>query len=376
MKQKLLVVCNDLDYFLLHRLPETRAAMLRGYRMHVATPSGVRISELESYGFKHHAIPLSRGGMNPVRELLVLFSLCRLLVTLKPDLLYLMTAKPTIYGCIAARLTGVKNAVAAIFGLGYVFTDTRFSTRMLRLLVTNLYRVAFSLPNLRVVFQNPSDRRLLVELGAVAENKTVLIQGSGVDLRRYCPTPEPSGTPVVLMAARLLRDKGVREFIEAARMLRSWGCAVRLQLAGDPDPDNPSSISDVEISAWRVEGTVELLGFRKDMPTLLSSANIVVLPSYREGLPRILEEAAACARAVVTTDVPGCRDAIVPDKTGLLVPVRDAEALANAIFRLIENLQLRQQMALAGRRLAEERYSIERIVDSHLALYESLLKNT
>ena len=159
-------------------------------------------------------------------------------------------------------------------------------------------------------------------------------------------------------------------------MLRSWGCAVRMQLAGDPDPDNPSSISDVEISAWRVEGTVELLGFRKDMPTLLSSANIVVLPSYREGLPRILEEAAACARAVVTTDVPGCRDAIVPDKTGLLVPVRDAEALANAIFRLIENLQLRQQMALAGRRLAEERYSIERIVDSHLALYESLLKNT
>jgi len=375
MSRRLLVVCNDLDFFLLHRLPETRGALREGYEVHVACPVGGRVQEVCAEGFVYHPLVLSRSGTNPFHELLAIVGLYRLFRSVQPDLTYLMTVKPILYGGIAARLAGVRAAVAAVFGLGFVFTDKRLATRLLRIMVSVLYRVALSHKNLRVIFQNPADRALLVELGAVSKDKTVMIQGSGVDLQVFRVQAEPEGATVVVMAARLLKDKGVREYVEAARILKADGVVARFLLAGDQDKGNPSSVSVAELDLWRQQGCVELLGYRKDMPALLSAAHVVVLPSYREGLPRVLEEAAACGRAVVTTDVPGCRDAIVAEVTGLLVPAREVPALARAIRRLIEDTELRRQMGKSGRQLAEKCYGVEKIVASHLAIYRELLGN-
>ncbi|WP_256360298.1 glycosyltransferase family 4 protein [Methylomonas koyamae] len=227
--------------------------------------------------------------------------------------------------------------------------------------------------NIRVIFQNPTDRDLMLELGVVSPEQTVLVRGSGVDLQRFAVAPEPAGRLQVLMAARLLYDKGVREYVEAARLLRQQGVDARFVLVGDRDDGNPSSLSRQEVEALRADSNIEFLGFQTNMPQLLAAANIVVLPSYREGLPRVLEEAAACGRAVVTTDVPGCRDAIEANASGLLVPVRDAAGLADAIRRLLEDGELRREMGRQGRQLAERRYAVAAIVDAHLAIYRELL---
>ena len=248
VRTRLLVVCNDQDFFLLHRLPETTGALGEGYEVHVATPKGLRDAEIKQYGFIPHVLPLTRSGRNPLRELQALLAMRRLFLQVSPDLVYLMTIKPILYGGIAARLSGVKSAVSAVFGLGYVFTDNSWRTRVLRYAVSLCYRLALSHPRMRVVFQNPADRCLLIDVGAVDASKTVMIQGSGVDLNLFSPTAEPKGVPVVLMAARLLRDKGVREYAEAARILKKSGYSVRMLLAGDIDKGNPASL-DIGASA-------------------------------------------------------------------------------------------------------------------------------
>jgi glycosyltransferase involved in cell wall biosynthesis len=200
-----------------------------------------------------------------------------------------------------------------------------------------------------------------------------MIRGSGVNLADYPVFPEPEGKPVVAMAARFLRDKGVFEFVEAARLLRSRGVAVVMRLIGSPDPGNPTSATQSEVSGWSAEQVVELPGFRTDIAAQYGAANIVCLPSYREGLPKGLVEAAACGRAVVTTDVPGCRDAIEPDVTGVLVPAKNPVALADAIQALIESPERRAQMGKAGRELAEHAFAIENIVEQHMTIYQELL---
>jgi glycosyltransferase involved in cell wall biosynthesis len=246
--------------------------------------------------------------------------------------------------------------------------------RLLRNFVNWLYRFALGHPNIRVIFQNPEDRSVLLDKGALNLNQTVLIRGSGVSLEDYPHRPEPVGIPVVVFAARLLRDKGVGEFVEAARLLHSRGVQVRFRLIGSPDPGNPTTITENELNTWRKEGEVELLGFRDDIPELFAEANIVALPSYGEGLPKVLIEAAACGRAVVTTDCPGCRDAIEAGTTGLLVPVRDPIALAEAIEMLIKDNDLRHRMGQAGRVLAELEFGVEKVVDAHLNAYQELLE--
>ncbi len=375
MKSRLLIVSNDAESFLMHRLPETLEARRNGFEVHVATPAGKAVKELIKLEFVHHNIPLSRSGRNPIREIFSFISIYRLLKELKPDIVYLITIKPIIYGGIAARFAGIDRVVAAIFGLGFLFTNHALYTRLVRKLVTYLYRLALMPPKIRIVFQNNTDRQLMIKLGAVAIEKTVLIQGSGVDLTHFVVQSEPQEGLVVLMASRLLYDKGVLEYIEAARELRKSGVKARFLLAGDIDNGNPSSLTASELNGLRTQGDIELLGFCKDMPRLLAEVNLVVLPSYREGLPRVLEEAAAAGRAIVTTNAPGCRDAIEANITGLLVPPRNVPDLAKAIRALLEDPPLRKKMGEAGRRLAERKYSVETIASSHFRIYEELLKD-
>ena len=204
-----------------------------------------------------------------------------------------------------------------------------------------------------------------------------MIRGSGADLSQYCVTPLPTGVPVVLLAARLLVDKGVREFVQSAQILRQRGLSAqdaRFVIVGKPDPANPASLRPDELAQWAEEGVVEVWGHRTDMPQVIEAAHVIVLPSYYgEGLPKVLIEAAACGRVIVTTDHPGCRDAIEPNKTGLLVPIKNALALADAIDYLIKNPDVRKIMGASGRALAEKEFAIEKIVAEHMKIYRKLL---
>lgn len=372
----LLFIVNIPEFFLSHRLPLAIAARNAGFTVHVATGPGSACQEITELGFEHHLLPISRSGRNPLAELRTLWGLYRLMRTISPDLVHLVTIKPVLYGGLMARFSGVPAMVAAISGLGTVFVDRDQRRSWIRSGVEWLYRLALGHPNAKVIFQNPDDRAALTDMGAVSKDKTALIRGSGVSLASCPMRTEPEGVPVVTFAARLLEDKGVREFVEAARVLKERGVVARFWLAGSPDPGNLTSISEKELSHWGKDGCVEILGYRSDIPNLFANSNIVALPSYREGLPKALVEAAACGRAVVTTDVPGCRDAIEPESTGLLVPVRDAPALADAIQFLIENPERRKQMGASGRALAEREFAIEKVVDAHLAIYQELTNGT
>lgn len=371
--RRLLFVVNNPAFFMSHRVPVALAAQQAGYEVHVATMDGPAVADIQALGMTHHSIPMTRSGKHPLQELGTLLALIRLFRRLRPQIVHLVTIKPVLYGGIAARLTRVPGMVAAISGLGFVFLSNSLKMKLVRAVVARLYRLALGHPNSRVIFQNASDRDLLKSLGAVREAQVVMIRGAGVDLKEYRAVPEPPAPPVVVtMVARLLRDKGVQEFVQAARLLRERGLPVMMQLVGGVDAGNPASATLGDVEAWQREGCVHALGERSDVAALYAASHIAVLPSYREGLPKSLIEAAACARAVVTTDVPGCRDAIEPGETGLLVPVRDAPALADAIARLAEDPVLRQSMGTAGRALAEREFNIERVARIHVEIYDAL----
>jgi len=368
----LLFVVNIPEFFLSHRLPLAIGARNAGFTVHIATGPGSACQEITKLGFEHHLLPISRSGRNLMVELRSLWSLYWLMRKIRPDLVHLVTIKPVLYGGLMVRLTGVPAMVAAISGLGTLFIDRGQTRSWMRCGVEWLYRLALRHPNAKVIFQNPNDRSALIDLGAVCKERTGLIRGSGVSLAACPMRPEPEGVLVVTFAARLLKDKGVREFVEAARVLKKRGVVAKFWLAGSPDLGNLTSVTEKELSDWSKDGFIEVLGYRTDIPNIFAKSNIVVLPSYREGLPKVLIEAAACGRAVVTTDVPGCRDAIEPEETGLLVPVRDALALADAIQSLIEDPSRRKQMGASGRVLAEREFAIEKVVDAHLAIYHEL----
>lgn len=371
---RLLFVVNSSDFFLSHRLPLAEAARSAGYTVEVATPQSEASSRITELGFTYYPIPLSRSGRNPALELISLVSIYRLMLRVNPDIVHLVTIKPTLYGGLAARLAGIRAVVVAISGLGSMFVGGHTDRNLTRRLIEFLYRSALKHRNFRAIFQNPDDRNVLTKVGAVRDADTVLIRGSGVNLDQYAVLPEPFGPPVISYAARLLKEKGVLEFIEAAKIIRNRGYNARFLLIGEPDPGNPSSVTEDELRAWSSEGIVEILGFRRDIPKLFSQSNIVTLPSYYgEGLPKVLVEAAACGRPVVTTNHPGCRDAIKENVTGLLVPARDPIALAEALITLIENPDLRAKMGKAGRDLAEQDFDVLKIVSAHMQVYQSLL---
>ena len=372
MSKRLLFVVNDSEFFLSHRLPIAAAAQHLGYEIHVATADGSGVKKITAQNMQHHKIPLTRSGRNPLQEINTIVSIHRVFKKIKPNLVHLVTIKPVLYGGVIARLVGIPGTVSAVSGLGFIYIDKGMRARLTRLIANQLYRFAFGKNNIRVIFQNPDDKDMFVKAKTVHSDKVVMISGSGVDLSKHSFVSEPTSVPVATMASRLLRDKGVVEFVEAARRLVQQGINARFRLVGEPDLGNPASVSLDKLNEWRKEGIVEITGFRENIGDVFASSNLVVLPSYREGMPKVLLEAAACGRAVVTTDVPGCRHAIEPGRTGLLVPVRDVDALAAAMKLLLEDTKLRQEMGQAGRTLAENEFTIENVIAEHLAVYESL----
>ena len=376
MSRILMFVVNVDWFFLSHRLPIALEATRQGYQVHIATGLTDKAEELRRNGLVVHSLALERGGAGLGNAWRTAAQLWRLFQAVQPDVVHLVTIKPVLLGGVLARLAGVRSVVAAVSGLGFVFMAQGVRASARRMLVQALYRIALGHRNLKVIFQNADDRQSLARIARLPKNKMAMIRGSGVDLTRYAHLALPEGAPVVMLAARLLKDKGVVEFVEAARLLRQRGCKARFVLVGTIDPANPTSFTEAQVAAWADEGVVERWGHCSDMPKALSAARLVVLPSYREGLPKVLIEAAACGRAVVTTDVPGCRDAIEPGLTGLLVPPRDAVALADAVERLINDPVRCEAMGLAGRALAEKAFDVRQVVAAHLHIYQELIEQS
>jgi glycosyltransferase involved in cell wall biosynthesis len=282
--------------------------------------------------------------------------------------------KGVLYAGLACRFMKTPAYVAAVSGMGYLFTGTpSLAKRAFRRLYAGLVRVALGGRKTIVIVQNKDDFDTFNALNADTPKDVVLIPGSGVEMERYLPIEATSATELVVLPARMLRDKGIVEFHEAARLLKSKGCAWRFALVGTADYDNPSAISKSILQQWVDDGSVEWWGHREDMPAVFAQAGIVCLPSYREGMPKALLEAAAAGRAVVTTDTVGCREAVVPGRTGDLVPVGDARALAAALEKLILDADLRKRYGQAGRELALSRFSLAAVQQKTMAIYEKLL---
>ncbi len=316
---------------------------------------------------------MERSGTSVLNELMALMRIRKIMRAVKPDIVHLISIKPTIYGGLICRLMGMDNVLISVSGLGYVYIGDELKTRMIRYLTSLLYRVAIKKGSFRVIFQNTDDLRVFLEMKAIRRRDAVMIKGSGVDLLEYRPSPEPEGVPIAMLVSRLLVDKGVREFVDAARILKKRKFPVRMVLVGGCDPGNPKTLREDEIDEWAASGLIEKWGFRESVAAEMRKANIIVLPSYREGMPKTLLEAAASARAVVTTDVPGCRDAIVPGVTGSLVPPRDPAGLADAIAGLCSNAELRRAMGRAGRGLAEREYDLNAVIDTHFSIYSDMM---
>jgi glycosyltransferase involved in cell wall biosynthesis len=370
----LLFVVNCAAFFLSHRRPIADAARALGYDVHVATADGPAVVDIVAAGYPHHVLPLTRWSTGPISECRTLLSLIGLYRRLQPDIVHHVTVKPVIYGGIAARIARVPAVVSAISGLGYLFADADCGSARERMgLINKLYRAALGHSNSCVIFQNSDDRRVLTARGIASARHQVLIPGSGVDLNHYCPAAEPDGVPMVVMASRLLWQKGVGEFVEAARLLKEGEVKARFLLVGGLDPGNPNSVPRETLQAWAAEGVIEWTGFRTDIADVFRQSHVVVFPSYREGVPKVLLEAAACGRPIVTTEVPGCRDVVRDGENGFLVPAEDAAALASKVRVLIEDGALRRRMGAVGRRRAEREFCVREVVRRHLEIYASLL---
>jgi glycosyltransferase involved in cell wall biosynthesis len=374
---RILFVINNPDFFISHRLPLGIGARESGYEVHIAAPEGAGADRLRTMGFHYHPIPLSRSGASPFGELRSMFALLRLYREVRPQVVHHVTIKPVLYGTLAARIVGVPSVVNAFSGLGFIFIQGGWFARFRRFLVTSAYRLFLRHCRQIAIFQNGDDRDMAIAGGWVSRRNVVLIRGSGVDLELFQASPEVPGPLLVVFPARLLRDKGIREFAEAARRLHRGGedfGPVRFALVGAPDPGNPASVSADWVADRVREGVLEAWGHREDMERVFAECHVVCLPSYREGLPKALIEAAACGRPIVTTDVPGCREVIRNGEGGYLVPPQDAEALVLALERLLKDGQLRGEMGRRNREEAERSFGIRGVVRATLDIYADLVR--
>lgn len=373
MSVKILFVDNLADTFLSHRLPLAREARHRGMIVEVALPPGPRAQEVEAEGFRIHTLELDRRGLNPFRESETVVALIRLFHKVRPSIVHLRTPKVWTYGGIAARIAGVPAVVCHVTGLGFAHTATGLMGTCARIGLRLLARQAFRHPHQRIIVQNRDDAEVVPNTLGCDPTRIRFIPGSGVDASSFMPVPIPMGIPIVMLPARLLREKGVWEFVEAAQILRRDGISVRCILVGDIDPGNPTSATTEQLQRWQSDGVVEWWGYRRDMAEVLAQATIVCLPSYyREGLPKVLLEAMALARPVIAADSPGTREPVEAGVNGVLVPPKDGPALARAIGALVADLDTCRRMGHEGRRLVVERYSTDIVVRSTLEVIEEL----
>jgi len=362
-------------FFCSHFMERAKAARQAGYEVCVVTSMSRHRSDIENADCRVIELDVDRRSLSPISAFRTIRQLIVVLRQERPDILHLVAIKPILLGGLAARMTGVTKVVNAVVGGGYAFTSTTPLMRVLRPLIKVALRFFLTPPGSRVVFENRDDLAAFVGAPQIRPEAAVLIRGAGVNLDLYSQRSTPNAVPLVVVPARLLWDKGLGEFVAAARLLRGQGVNARFAIVGGADPGNRASIPSAVLEQWRVEGVIELWGFRPNMPQVLAEADIVCLPSYREGLPKALLEGMAAGLPCVTSDVPGCREAVVHGDNGLLVPPRDHLALAKALHRLILDSDLRLQMGKRGRIMASTEFSSSIICRQTLQVYQHLLQS-
>jgi glycosyltransferase involved in cell wall biosynthesis len=373
MKPKLLYLITEDWFFCSHFIERAVAAKSAGYDVVVIAREQNHGDRIRAAGLRLIPIDFARHGMNAVKELKLLLEIFRIYKHERPNIVHHIAVKPILYGTIAARLMRVRAIINAPVGMGYAFSSRDISAQLIRFFLRIAYRAFLNPVGSRVIFENPDDLESFISDNTVKRSEAVLIRGAGIDLVRFSPqAEEPSGCPVVVLIARMLRDKGVNEFVSAAKLLCELGIKGRFVLVGNPDPGNPASISAAVLKKWDGQNGVEWWGWREDIAKVLAEATIACLPSYREGLPKFLLEAAACGLPIVTTNTQGCRDVVVDEDNGLLVPVREVQPLALALKRLLLDSSLRRRMGGSGRIRVEEKFSLDRVIAETLAVYAEM----
>lgn len=376
MQKKILILVNTLSFLISHRIDVIKAAQDNGYKVVIAYGElgNTTTSILSKYGVDYLQVPLKRRTINPFKEIWSFFSICKIFYKHKPDIVHLITIKAYLYGGIAARIMGVPGVISAIAGLGIFFNKNNWWNFLFQKIFFLIFYFAFNHPNQKVIVQNLEDKKTLIKFISLNSKKILLFRGSGVKLSKFTNLKEKNDVITISCASRLLYEKGIFDFVSAAKIIKKKNINAKFLLAGDLDPDNPTSLNNQDLQNIIEEKVVEVLGYQKDIPALYARSHIICLPSfYGEGLPKALIEAAAASRAVVTTDIPGCRDAIILNKTGLLVPAKDPQKLADALQWLIENPKERYEMGKAGRKFAEKEFPIEKIVQNHMNIYNEIL---
>jgi len=370
---RLLFVFTEDWAFLSLFLDRAIAAKEAGYEVGVVVHCTKYQQAIKDHGLQVFTHNISRSGTNPFRELLSVLQMLRIFRSFKPDIIHLAALKPILVGSLASLLFPKAQIVNAPVGMGYIFSSTDRKARLLRPILRLVLRFVLGRKRTITIIENSDDLRTLVDGKFVKQDQIILIRGTGVQLADFVVTPEPDGPKVVVLIARMLRDKGVVEFVDSARIIKQSHPDVVFWLVGDTDSGNPTSLTSDQIKTWESEGLVTWLGYREDVPQLLQQSHIVCLPSYREGFGKVLIEAGAAQRAVVTTNVPGCRESIENGRNGLLVEPRDVMALTQALITLLDNNDLRTAMAAEGRHRVENEFSSEIINAQTLAVYRQVL---
>ena len=368
-----LMVLNDIAWYWTHRQPLAKAILGRGDQLSLATfgassDEGVRDMGVQGYELTEHG-----RGLGVLFHVKILFSIWGVIRKTKPDVIHAITLRHAFYTGVITRLIGFKPVVFTVAGVGSLFTDQSTKMKIVRALAIPVLRFAFKGEGRFLIFQNPDDRKLMLDHKVVNEEQTTIIRGSGVDLTEFPLTPETQNNeePIVLFSSRLIREKGIDDFIEAAKIIKERGIKARFQIAGDVYEKNPNSLTRKEMQGYHDAGIIEWLGQVSDMPALFKKISIMALPSYYgEGVPKILLEAAAIGRPIITCDVPGCREAVIHEKNGLLIPPKSPEELADAIERLLSDIELRNQYGLAGRAMVEEDFHVDSVVSRTLKTYD------
>jgi glycosyltransferase involved in cell wall biosynthesis len=361
-------------YFMSHRLPLARAARDGGYDVLVATRLTDQAEGIAREGFTTIGLRrMRRGGRNPIGELMAIAELVALYRRHRPDIVHHIAMKPVLYGSVAARFAGVRAVVNNLAGLGFVFSSASFNAAFLRPAIKLLLAFALRRPGTLTIVQNSDDGSVLTGTLGVTPASVRLIRGSGVDMSKFALSREEASPAIVLLASRMIWDKGIGDFVKAASLLRGQGVDARFVILGAPDPGNPDSIPQSTLEDYNKEGVVEWWGHRDDMPRIIGSAALVCLPTtYGEGVPKILIEAAAGGCAIVAYDVAGCREIVNDGDNGLLVPAGDIDRLADAIRRLLADPGRRTAMGLSGRKRVEASFTQEHVIAQTLAAYDSV----
>jgi glycosyltransferase involved in cell wall biosynthesis len=370
-----LLLSSNTDWYLFNfRLSLAQYLRGAGIEVVLVSPPGDYVARLEEQGLRWIRGEVGRQSLAPWTEISSLRQIYEIYRQERPDLVHHHTVKPVLYGTLAARMARIPGIANSITGRGYIFLGENLKARLLRLAVKPVYRLAFRLPNCGVIFENTNDQEYFIQNHLVDSKQTWLIEGVGVDQERFAPHPEPEGIPVILMAARMLWDKGVGVLVEAARLLKRE-MPVRVALVGEPDLGNPATVSRKMLEAWNTEGVVEWWGWQPDMAQVYQRCHIVTLPTmYGEGVPTTLLEGAASGRPLVATDIPGCRQVVIAGHNGFLVPTNDPPALAEALKCLASDPVLRGRIGSASRDLVMQKYTHAQVNAATLRVYQQILK--